>query len=115
MMIKTNQIDAFIGVRCDPWPALPLQVLKLHILSRNLGLKSIFCSIFKLLCRDLVEGLISVNTNGNDNGGRRKKSDRRQFSYTFHIPERRTGLDRRDGDDRRKSMREIGSLLLVPS
>jgi hypothetical protein len=27
--------------------------------------------------------------------------DRRQFSYTLHIPERRTGLDRRSGFDRR--------------
>ena len=27
--------------------------------------------------------------------------DRRQFSYTLHIPERRSGLDRRSGFDRR--------------
>jgi hypothetical protein len=27
--------------------------------------------------------------------------DRRQFSYTLHIPERRSGMDRRSGFDRR--------------
>ena len=42
-----------------------------------------------------------------DNGGRRSGIDRRQFSYTGHIPERRAGeerrnrLDRRCGEDRR--------------
>lgn len=42
-----------------------------------------------------------------DNGGRRSRIDRRQFSYSSHIPERRTieerrsGLDRRSGADRR--------------
>jgi hypothetical protein len=40
-----------------------------------------------------------------DKGGRRKNNDRRQFSYTCHIPERRSGLDRRAGDDRRKDNR----------
>ena len=36
-----------------------------------------------------------------DNGGRRSGIGRRQFSYDFHIPERRSGLDRRSGVDRR--------------
>ncbi len=36
-----------------------------------------------------------------DMGGRRLGTDRRQFSYYFHIPERRSGLDRRGGVDRR--------------
>ncbi len=36
-----------------------------------------------------------------DNGGRRSGIDRRQFSYSGHIPERRTGRDRRSGKDRR--------------
>jgi hypothetical protein len=42
-----------------------------------------------------------------DNGGRRSGRDRRQFSYTGHIPERRVRedlrqqLDRRSGLDRR--------------
>lgn len=43
--------------------------------------------------------------NENDNGGRRKNLDRRKFAYTFHIPERRCGTDRRKGDDRRTSSR----------
>ena len=39
--------------------------------------------------------------NGSDNGGRRKNEDRRQFTYTVHIPERRNGSDRRKSADRR--------------
>ena len=37
-----------------------------------------------------------------DNGGRRSGVDRRQFSYSTHIPERRAEEDRRSGLDRRK-------------
>jgi len=40
-----------------------------------------------------------------DNGGRRSGSDRRQFSYAFHIPERRVSADRRLGKDRREEPR----------
>jgi len=36
-----------------------------------------------------------------DNEGRRLGKDRRQFSYYAHIPERRSGKDRRCGNDRR--------------
>ena len=36
-----------------------------------------------------------------DNDGRRLGKERRQFSYDFHIPERRSGKDRRSGLDRR--------------
>ena len=36
-----------------------------------------------------------------DNGGRRSGFDRRQFSYSDHIPERRIGEDRRLEQDRR--------------
>ncbi len=36
-----------------------------------------------------------------DNGGRRSGIDRRQFSYSTHIPERRKGVERRAGLDRR--------------
>ncbi len=36
-----------------------------------------------------------------DNGGRRLGVDRRQYSYTTHVPERRRGKDRRNGKDRR--------------
>jgi hypothetical protein len=40
-----------------------------------------------------------------DNGGRRLGVDRRQFSYDFHIPERRSGKERRSGFDRRLNPR----------
>jgi len=36
-----------------------------------------------------------------DNGGRRSGIERREFSYNAHIPERRSGKDRRSGLDRR--------------
>ena len=36
-----------------------------------------------------------------DKGGRRSGSDRRRFSYSNHIPERRCAGDRRSGKDRR--------------
>ena len=41
----------------------------------------------------------------NDNGGRRLGDDRRLYSYNGHIPERRSGKDRRTGMDRRKTPR----------
>ena len=50
--------------------------------------------------KDLIARRIS-----SDNGGRRTGGDRRNYSYTLHIPERRKGKDRRTGDDRRKSPR----------
>jgi hypothetical protein len=40
-----------------------------------------------------------------DNGGRRSGSERRSYSYTLHIPERRHGEERRGGDDRRQMPR----------
>jgi hypothetical protein len=41
-----------------------------------------------------------------DNGGRRSGGDRRNYSYSLHIPERRDGDNRRnDDDDRRKAAR----------
>ena len=42
----------------------------------------------------------------NDNGGRRSGTDRRQFEYLLHIPERRSGKDRRIRTDRRIKPRE---------
>jgi len=36
-----------------------------------------------------------------DNGGRGLGVNRRQFSYTLHIPERRSGKERKSGLDRR--------------
>jgi len=49
---------------------------------------------------DILEMLISL-----DNGGRRSGGDRRNYSYTLHIPERRSGEDRRSGLDRRINSR----------
>ncbi len=43
-----------------------------------------------------------------DNGERRKNEDRRQFSYTVHIPERRKMIDRRSSRDRRELDRLSG-------
>ena len=40
-----------------------------------------------------------------DNGGRRSGVERRCFSYTLYIPERRSSTDRRSGKDRRKTIR----------
>jgi hypothetical protein len=46
-----------------------------------------------------------------DNGGRRSRIDRRRFSYTVHIPERRHGKDRRLHHDRRdKPMEHIAPI-----
>ena len=46
---------------------------------------------------DILEQLIIL-----DNGRRRSGGDRRNYSYTLHIPERRSGEDRRNGIDRRQ-------------
>jgi hypothetical protein len=46
---------------------------------------------------DILEQLVIL-----DNGGRRSGGDRRNYSYTLHIPERRGAKDRRSGGDRRK-------------
>jgi hypothetical protein len=46
---------------------------------------------------DVIKVPVSV-----DNGGRRSGGDRRNYSYSLHIPERRQGNDRRIGEDRRK-------------
>lgn len=43
-----------------------------------------------------------------NNDSRRLGVDRRQFSYDFHIPERRSGKDRRSGFDRRLKPRTVG-------
>ena len=39
-----------------------------------------------------------------DNGGRRLGGERRRFSYSVCIPERRPGSDRRSGLDRREGL-----------
>jgi hypothetical protein len=40
-----------------------------------------------------------------DKGGRRVGIERRSFSYTCYIPERRSGMERRNGEDRRRIQR----------
>lgn len=45
------------------------------------------------------------NATSTDNGGRRSGGDRRKYSYTLHVPERRNGNDRRIGKDRRMTPR----------
>ncbi len=45
-----------------------------------------------------------------DNGGTRLGIDRRKFHYTAYAPEKRSGIDRRKGFDRRRLMgRDIGA------
>jgi hypothetical protein len=39
-----------------------------------------------------------------DNGGRRTGIERRYFNYSAHIPERRSGEDRRSRNDRRSGV-----------
>ncbi len=41
-----------------------------------------------------------------DNDGRRLGADRRSYTYTAYVPERRSGHDRRTGIDRRKKLRK---------
>ena len=45
------------------------------------------------------------NSKSAASGDRRKEPNRRRFTYTDHIPERRSGIDRRSGKDRRKEVR----------
>jgi len=40
-----------------------------------------------------------------DNGGRRSGTERRNYSYSLYIPDRRREKDRREGKDRRKKPR----------
>ena len=42
-----------------------------------------------------------------DNGGRRSGIGKRQFSYIFHVPERRSGTDRRSSLDRRSEISQV--------
>ena len=46
-----------------------------------------------------------------DNGGRRLGFDRHQFLYNGHIPERRSGKDRRSELDRRLKPRPYNKLM----
>jgi hypothetical protein len=42
-----------------------------------------------------------------DNGGRRSGIERRRFSYAIHVPELRSGEDRRNSIDRRNEVEHI--------
>jgi len=51
-----------------------------------------------------------------DNGGRRSGADRREYSYSAHLPERRSGLDRRSNFDRRSGIdrrRPLGTVAAI--
>ena len=76
-----------------------------------------------LLFTRMINSVPAMETNGNDiveqqisldNGGRRSGGDRRNYSYTLHIPERRKGKDRRSGYDRRELPRARASSLEQP-
>jgi hypothetical protein len=41
-----------------------------------------------------------MNLSSKDNRGRRSGIERRNFSYTVHVPERRSGKERREAIDR---------------
>jgi len=63
--------------------------------------------------RKIITAIEHINSDENevvasfirDNGGKRLELDRRQFSYDKHIPECRSGNDRRSGLDRRQKPR----------
>jgi hypothetical protein len=58
---------------------------------------------------DIKESSMSIPPNTlalKDNGGRRLLVDRRRFSYTEHIPDRRLGRDRRSAIDRRSGVEQ---------
>lgn len=56
---------------------------------------------------DIDPPMEKIKVPAKDNGGWRSGHDRRQYNYSVHIPERRSGLERRSGKDRRKSIRYI--------
>ena len=47
-----------------------------------------------------------------DNDGRRSGTDRRRFSYSVHIPERRTRIDRRKNSERRGDQRKYAEHII---
>ncbi len=70
---------------------------------------------FSFYSYQISKGVLSVvnaptNAVLTDNGGRRSGIDRRQFTYSSYIPERRQGGDRRkEGDRRKRKQRFDGS------
>lgn len=59
----------------------------------------------QVLSDKIVECAFQKRFEMNDNGGRRLGIERRVYSYSAHIPERRSDKDRRTGIDRRKAPR----------
>ena len=57
--------------------------------------------------RAIVVRDVYLGFNLGDNGGRRSGIERRRFSYSGHIPERRSGVDRRCFKDRRDGERHM--------
>jgi hypothetical protein len=55
---------------------------------------------FSLHEKNPVEAFLFIE----DRGGRRSGLRKREFSYDAHIPERRSGTERRSGDDRRETV-----------
>jgi hypothetical protein len=51
-----------------------------------------------------------ANAVDKDNGGTRSGLDRRQYTYTLFIPERRSIGERRSGRDRRQMQQPRGNL-----
>ena len=49
--------------------------------------------------------MLHFESSDHQTGGRRMGSDRRSFSYECCIPERRCGVERRSGKDRRRQSR----------
>jgi hypothetical protein len=54
-----------------------------------------------------VQRLVSMLKILRNNGDKRSGIDRRKFSFHFHIPERRSGTERRNGFDRRQKTKNI--------
>ena len=48
------------------------------------------------MCKDAFQ----INQEKRSGDDRRKLSERRQYSYTYHIPERRSGKDKRSKPER---------------
>ena len=75
------------------------------ILLLGFGLIGLAASGRSLVNKPLPFGTNQMKAIPQDNGGRRFRFERREFSYTLYSPERRSGKDRRSGRDRRKSKR----------
>jgi len=94
------------GVECfDPSWASITPIL-LHFKLQGVVTQEIQRTVRKPLMKKQAQ---TDNESRSDNGGRRSGAERRSFSYTYYIPERRNGQDRRHGNDRRMSFRPKSS------